>query len=262
MKIRANGIDIHYVMEGSGPCVILSHALGADHRMWEPQVTLLAERFTVLRPDTRGHGQTAAPVGPYSFDMLAADAAALLDALEIEQAHWLGLSMGGMIGQAFALNYPQRLLSLVLADTSSRYPAEAVQMWDERIRAVRAQGMDSLVESTLERWFTTPFRAAHPDLMQRIGDTLRNTPVEGYVGCGPAIARLNFTEQLHQLRCPTLVIVGEDDTGTPPGMAREIHAAIEGSELVILPNAAHLSNIEQADAFNAALTAFYDRVTT
>lgn len=257
MKVRANGIDLHYKVEGQGPWIVMSHALACDHRMWDAQAARLAQRYTVLRYDTRGHGASDAPPGPYSFDMLAADAAALFDALGIERAHWLGLSMGGMIGQAFALAYPQRIDSLVLADTSSRYPADVETVWAERIRTVRDQGMEAVVAGTLERWFTKPFRDAHPEVMQRIADTIHATPVEGYAGCGQAIAKLNFTEGLRTVRCPTLVIVGDQDTGTPIEMAREIHDAVEGSQLKVIASAAHLSNIEQAEAFSNIVEDFY-----
>ena len=261
MKVRANDIDLHCIVEGSGPWLVMSHALSCDHRMWDAQAAWLAQRFTVLRFDTRGHGRSDAPPAPYSFDLFAADVAALLDALHIERAHWVGLSLGGMIGQAFALAHPQRIASLVLADTSSRYPPEAEAIWAERIRTVRAHGMSAVVDATLERWFTAPYRQAHADVMQRIGDMIRATPVEGYAGCGQAIATVDFTDRLQTLRCPTLVIVGDQDTGTPLDMAREIHDAIPGAELVVIPSAAHLSNIEQTTAFNQALDRFYDRVT-
>ena len=261
MKVRANDIDLHCIVEGSGPWLVMSHALSCDHRMWDAQAAWLAQRFTVLRFDTRGHGRSDAPPAPYSFDLFAADVAALLDALHIERAHWVGLSLGGMIGQAFALAHPQRIASLVLADTSSRYPPEVEAIWAERIRTVRAHGMSAVVDATLERWFTAPYRQAHADVMQRIGDMIRATPVEGYAGCGQAIATVDFTDRLQTLRCPTLVIVGDQDTGTPLGMAREIHDAIRDAELVIIPSAAHLSNIEQTNAFNQALDRFYDRVT-
>lgn len=259
MKLRVNGIEVHYTVEGHGPWLLMSHALGCHGGMWDEQAAWLADRFTVLRPDTRGHGASDAPPGSYDFDMLTADALALLDALQVQRVHWLGLSLGGMIGQALALARPQRVASLVLADTSSRYPPEVEAVWAERIRLVRAQGMAAIVDATLERWFTAPFRQARPDIMQRIGDMIRATPVDGYTGCGAAIPHLDFTDRLRALFCPTLIIVGEDDTGTPPAMAHAIRDAIPGAQFNMLTSAAHLSNIEQAGAFNRALDAFYSR---
>lgn len=257
MKTKVNGIELHYTIDGSnGAWVCLSHSLACHSGMWDEQVAVLAREYRVLRFDTRGHGQSGVPAGPYSFVEMADDVAGLFDALGIERAHFIGLSMGGMIGQSLGLRHPQRLLSLTLADTSSRQPVGAEKMWGDRIAQARAQGMQALEESTLARWFTESFRAAHPEAMQRVGTMIRATPVEGYANCGFAISRINFTDQLKAIRCPVLVIVGEDDPGTPVVMSREISAAIPGSELVVLPQAAHLSNIEQADAFNSALLSF------
>ncbi|HSQ04806.1 MAG TPA: 3-oxoadipate enol-lactonase [Burkholderiales bacterium] len=256
MKITANGIDIHYILEGSGPCVTLSHSLACDLSMWDEQARLLARDHTVLRYDTRGHGATSAPPAPYTLDRLADDAHALLTALGIAKTHWVGLSLGGMIGQVFATKYPACVQSLALCDTTSRYPAEAATMWSERIALVRRDGMETVVEPTLGRWFTEPYRKSAPDVMKQFAAMIARTPVEGYAGCSEAICRINVTGQLEKIKCPVLVIVGEQDQGTPPAMAREIHDAIAGSELVTIPSAAHLSYIEQPVAFNRALLRF------
>ncbi len=257
MKANVNGIEIFYTIDGaSGPWVTFSHSLACNSGMWDEQVAVLKQDFRVLRFDTRGHGQSAAAPGPYDFVQMAEDVRGLLDALRVEKTHFVGLSMGGMIGQSLGLRHPQRLLSLTLADTASRQPVGAEKIWAERIALARAQGMQALEESTLARWFTESCRNAQPATMQRIGAMIRTTPVEGYANCGFAIARINFTDQLKAIRCPVLVIVGEDDPGTPVAMSKEIQAAIPGSELVVLPRAAHLSNIEQAAAFNGALLSF------
>jgi 3-oxoadipate enol-lactonase len=260
MKLHANGIEINYVVEGEGPWLTMSHSLASNLTMWDEQARLLSRRFSVLRYDTRGHGGTGAPPGPYTFDQLAADAKALFDALGIQRTHWVGLSMGGMIGQAFALQYPDVFSSMVLADTTSRRPPNAAQMWGERIRVAEEQGMDALVDGTLGRWFTEPFRRTHPDVMERIAQGIRSTPVAGFAGCCHAIASIDVLDRLGEIRCPVLVIFGEEDHGTPPEMAREIHERLPGSQLVIIPAAAHLSNIEQRDAFDQALLSFLERV--
>ena len=256
MKVHANGIDIHYEVTGSGPWLTLSHSLACDLSMWEPQLASWCRHFTVLRYDTRGHGRSDAPGGDYSWDLLRDDALGLLDALNIDRTHFLGLSMGGMIAQHLALAQPQRVNSLILADTSSRYPAAALPIWEERLRLVRDKGMAVLVDSTLERWFTAPYREAHPEEMARIAGLIRNTPAKGYIGCGHAIPRMDTTERLRQLTCPTLVIVGADDSGTPPAMARDIAAAIAAARLEIIASAAHLTNIEQAARFNQLVLEF------
>ena len=260
MKIRTNGIDIHYEIEGSGPWLTLSHSLACNLHMWDPQMPLLTRNFRVLRFDTRGHGQSSAPLGDYTLEQMADDVKGLLDALEIKQTHWAGLSMGGMIGQTFALKYPGVFQSMVLADTTSRRHADAEKLWGERIRIAREQGMGALVEGTLARWFTEPYRKSQVETMVRVGNDIRATPVAGYVGCCLAISRIDLTARLKEIDCPTLVIVGDQDAGTPPEMAREIHAHLRGSELKVIPSASHLSNVEQSAAFNDALTAFFKHV--
>ncbi len=256
MKARVNGIELHYEISGSGPWLTQSHSLGSDASMWRAQLAALEPHFSVLRYDTRGHGGSDAPEGEYSLAGLAGDVLGLLDALGIERTHFCGLSMGGMIGQQLALQTPRRLGRLVLASTASRTPAQAGPLWAERIRIAREQGMAAHVEATLARWFTAPYRAAHPDVAAAIGALIRATPVAGYCGCGAAIAALDLHDQLAALRAPTLVIVGAEDPGTPPAMAREIAAAIPGARLEVLAQASHLCNIEQAAAFNRLLLDF------
>src|SRR5437870_1806066 len=169
MNVTANGIRMHYALEGpaGAPVVTLSHSLAARLEMWEPQVKALAGRWRVLRYDTRGHGGSDAPAGPYTLDELAEDARALLGALGISTTHWVGLSMGGMIGQTLALKAPELFASLVLCDTTSRVPPEAKPQWEERIRTADTEGMESLVEPTLGRWFTPPFRERQPEVVER-----------------------------------------------------------------------------------------------
>jgi len=256
MKVKSNGVEIHYEIEGDGPWLTMSHSLACDLHMWDPQMPVLVKRFKVLRFDTRGHGQSSAPAGDYTLEQLADDVKGLLDHLKITRTHWAGVSMGGMIGQAFALKYPGVFQSMVLADTTSRRPPEAAKMWGDRVATAREQGMDALVESTLARWFTEPYRKARPDVMKRIGDGIRNTPVAGFAGCCHAISKVDYLDRLKEIRCPALVMVGEHDHGTPPEAARVIQQNLPVSELKIISSAAHLSNIEQAEVFNEAMIGF------
>ena len=262
MKITANGITMHYEMDGpeSAPVVTLSHSLATDLSMWDPQVSVLKSGYRVLRYDTRGHGGTDAPEGPYTLEQLAEDVRALLHALRIPKTHFMGISMGGMIGQVLALKNPGMLQSLILCDTSSRIPEEALPIWEERIGLAQKQGMDALAESTMERWFTASFRRKPLPALDKIRGMIRTTPVKGYVGCSRAIMRLNLTERLREITLPSFIIVGEEDPGTPVAASQVIHEQIKGSELVILKSAAHLSNIEQQDAFNTAVMAFLKRL--
>jgi 3-oxoadipate enol-lactonase len=262
MKITANGISMNYTLDGpaSAPVVTLSHSLATDLSMWDPQMKALTAQYRVLRYDTRGHGGTDAPAGAYTLDQLADDAQALLKALGVAKTHWIGLSMGGMIGQTLALKSPGIFLSLSLCDTSSRIPAEAKPLWADRIKTAQTQGMEPLVEGTIGRWFTAPFREQHKDVVDPVRAMIRRTPPQGYAGCCAAISTLDLTDRLPAIKIPTLVVVGEEDQGTPVAASQAIQAKIAGSQLEILKSAAHLANMEQPEAFTKALTTFLARL--
>lgn len=261
-SVKANGISVRYRFDGpeGGPVVTMSHSLSANIDMWEPQVAALTDAgYRVLRYDTRGHGGTDVPEGPYSLDTLAQDAAALLQALGIAKTHFVGLSMGGMIGQTLALARPDLLRTLTLCDTASGYPPEAVAMWQDRIAGAEKNGLEPGVETTMDRWFSPGFVAGNKAVCDKVRAMIRATPVKGYIGCCHAISKLAATPNLPKIKTPTLIIVGEDDPGTPVAMSRTIQQGIAGSELVILPVARHLSNMETVKEFNAALLAFLRR---
>lgn len=258
-SIERDGVRLAYRIDGSAdarrPWLVMSHSLACDHTMWDPQVEAFPD-FRLLRFDTRGHGHSDAPAGNYTLELLADDLKALLDALAIDRCHYVGLSMGGMIGQQFALKYPGRFASLTLADTTSRYPAEARPVWDERLALARSRGMDALVPSTLERWFTAQFREREPEVVARIARLIRSTPVAGFAGCAYGISRIDLTARLAHIDCPTLVLVGDADLGTPRSMAEEIVRALPGSRLHVIAHAAHLSNLEQPAVFSRLLRQF------
>lgn len=262
--LKSNGIGLYYEIHGnpddeSRPWLIFSHSLACSVAMWEPQLEVFAAQYRVLAFDTRGHGASEAPPGPYTLNQLADDLHGLLSGLGIKKAHFVGLSMGGMIGQVFALRYPGIFKSLTIADSTSRWPSETAKLFSERVKSAQSGGMESLVKSTLERWFTAPFRENHSIAVGKIGTLICATPVAGYAGCSDAIPRIDTTQRLREIDCPILVIVGRDDPGTPLAMSQEIHANTPGSELTVLDNAAHISNIEQAANFNHALQTFLDR---
>jgi 3-oxoadipate enol-lactonase len=258
VKVKANGIQIHYTIDGNGPWLTMSHSLACDSRMWGEQVAALSKRFKVLRFDTRGHGQTDAPKGEYTLDMLADDAAAVLAAAGVKETHWIGISMGAMIGQTLAVRSPGLLASLVLADTTSRNPPEVWPMWKERIDVAESKGMEALVDPTLARWFTAPYLKARPDRVKVIADMIRATPVAGYVGCCHALPKINLTDRLKEIKVPVLAMTGTEDASA--ASTKTIHENIPGSEFVPIPSASHIANVEQPEAFNAALTKFYDRI--
>ncbi|MGZ3525496.1 MAG: 3-oxoadipate enol-lactonase [Thermodesulfobacteriota bacterium] len=258
MRIKANHIQINYELSGKkgAPVVVLSHSLACSLVMWNPQMDDLSPHFQVLRYDMRGHGQSNVPSGPYTLELLAEDVIGLLDALGIDRIHFVGLSVGGMIGQSLALNHAKRLRSLALCDTASIVPQEAQPTWQERIERTRAKGMESQVNETMERWFTPVFLKQNLPIVGLIRKQILATPVEGYLGCAEAIRRLSYLNRLSEIKLPTLIMVGEDDPGTPVSASKAIHERIHNSKLVILPSARHLCNVEQAEAFNAALLAF------
>jgi len=261
MRASVNGIEIEYQLDGpaSAPVVMLSQSLATTMEMWKPQLPALTKDYRVLSYDMRGHGRTSAPVGPYSFATLAGDVVALLDHLKIERVAFVGLSIGGMIGQQLAIHHAGRLRCAALCCTTSAIPVTVRPVWDERIAAVEGGGMATQVATTLERWFTAPYRAAHPDVIEWIGGMIANTPVAGFVGCGRAIQGHNITAELATIKLPVLVLAGEKDPGLPPAMSAVIHGAIAGSEYAVIPDAAHLANVEQADAFTRLVTAFLAR---
>ena len=257
MKAKTNGIELHYEIYGDkGPWVVLSHSLACDLHMWDAQIDMLKDRFRVLAFDTRGHGQSDAPSGAYTLDQLVEDARGLLNSTGVEKPHWVGLSMGGMIGMKYALKYPGEFQTLVLCDTTSSMPAEMAPAWAGRIKTATEEGMTALVPPTLERWFTEPFRKSRKDVIDAVADMIAATSVTGYAGCCHAIPKINCTDELHTITCPVQIIVGEQDAGTPVVMSQAILEAIPGSELVIIPQASHLSNLEQPEKFNDALNRF------
>ena len=254
-RIRTNDIHTAYTLSGrkDATVVMLSHSLGSSGLMWDPQLEMLEQHYRVLNYDTRGHGGSDAPPGDYTLSQLAADALALLDALDIEQVHWVGLSMGGMIGQAMALDHAARLKSVALCDTMARLEPAMQPVWQSRIEQAREQGMASLWPPTAERWLTPPFRARGSEAEAAVRRQFEATPVAGYIGCSQAIRKLDYLDELGVVALPTVIVVGEQDMGTPVAASQAIHERIVGSRLFIIPEAAHLSNIEQPERFNAIL---------
>jgi 3-oxoadipate enol-lactonase len=253
--LETNGIRIHYELSGSAglPVLVFSHSLGSSLELWEPQLAALAEKRRVLRYDTRGHGASACPAGPYNVDELGADVLGLLDALEIAQVDFCGLSMGGVIGQWLAMHAPQRLRRLALANTAAKIGT--AEIWNARIATVELEGLDTVIPGTLERWFTAPFRSSHPAVIAKTEAMIRGTASEGYKACCAALRDADFRESAKTINVPTLLIAGTSDPVTTPADLRFLAGVIANSQLVEL-SAAHLSNVEAAEAFNQALLHF------
>jgi 3-oxoadipate enol-lactonase len=248
----------HRLEGASGaPVVTLTHPLGVTLALWDDHVTALAKQYRVLRYDVRGHGDSEIPAGPYTLDQMADDLFALLDSLGIEQTHFVGVSMGGLIGMTAALAHPGRIQSLALCDTTACYGPGVRPMWEDRIRVAETEGMTAaLVDRTMAIWFTDAFRARQPDAVERIAAMLRKSDPRGYAAAIRAIGFVDLTERIHAIRCPALVVVGEQDPGTPPAMARVIHERIAGSELLVIPGAMHCAVVEDSECFLPALLEF------
>ncbi|KJS31658.1 MAG: hypothetical protein VR64_10570 [Desulfatitalea sp. BRH_c12] len=249
---------LNYRFDGpaEGPVVMLAHSLAADLSMWDPQIApLTSAGYRVLRYDHRGHGHSAVPPGPYTMADLTDDAVGLMDALNLPKVHFCGLSMGGMVGQMLGARHGERLHSLVLCSTAAHMPARDI--WEERIRTVREQGMAAVAPGTLERWFTPAGRERLPETVRKIRKIIENSPAEGFSACCAALRDMDLRDILFDIDRPTLILVGEQDQGTPVAAARFIHERIPVSRLVVIAEAAHLQNIEQAETFNRTLREFF-----
>ena len=243
--------------------IVLSHALGCDVSMWDVLANALAAQgHRVVCFDHRGHGGSESPPGPYAIEQLADDAARLLDELKQRTGCgpvvWVGLSMGGMVGQALALQHPHLLSALVIANSSSGYDDAGRSAWRQRIEFIRAQGLEAIADGAMERWFTEGFRKSQPASVARWRRRVTSNVAEGYIASCEALARLDLSDRIAAIRLPTLVIAGELDPGTPVAMSELIAQRIAGSTLKVLPGLSHLSVLEDPAAFEAALRPFIE----
>ena len=253
MLLSLNGRRVYFDLAGpaNAPVVCFTHSLNSDGGMWvEQMVPLLGAGYRVLRLDMRGHGGSAAVEGNYTMDALAADVKGALDVLGITKVHYIGLSIGGMIGQGFALSYPSYLSSLCLCDTQPSTPPGSAATWDERKAVVRKSGLAALADGTMQRWFTDEFKKVNPVRWREIRDTISGTTPQGSVGCMSAIQNFDFLEKLPTIRIPSLVICGDLDEGTPPDRNKLIASKIPGGKYEGIANARHLPNVERAEPFN------------
>jgi 3-oxoadipate enol-lactonase len=252
-----NGIELHYRIDGdrhgSAPWLVLSNSLGSDMSMWTPQVAELAQHFRVLRYDTRGHGHSEAPKGPYTIEQLSGDVLGLLDTLKIARAHFCGVSMGGLTGIALAARHGNRIGRVVLANTAARIGSPEV--WVARAARARNEGMLALSEGVLPRWFTADFIAREPLVLGFIRDVFVHTDKDGYAANCEAIDAADLRAEAPGIKVPALVISGTHDLAATPAQGRELAATIPGARYVEL-DASHISNIELADTFTRTVLDF------
>jgi 3-oxoadipate enol-lactonase len=236
-----------------GPVVVLANSLGATWEMWDPNLADLEQHFRVVRFDTRGHGRSPVPAGPYAIDDLADDVIALLDTLDVDQAHFVGLSLGGMTGLRLAARNPSRVDRLVVLCTGARLdPREA---WTDRGATVRTSGTAAVAEAVVRRWFTLAWLDAHPQVRKESEEMVGSTPAEGYAACCEAIATMDLRSDLPAITAPTLAIAGADDPATPPLQLERIADSVAHGKLIVVPGSAHLASAERPDVVTPAVIA-------
>jgi 3-oxoadipate enol-lactonase len=262
MLLPLAGRRLYYDLAGpeDRPTVCITHSLASDGGSWAEQVpALLQAGFRVLRLDMRGHGGSDAVAGDYTMSELAGDVASVLDRVGLDRVHYLGLSIGGMIGQAFALEHGERLLSAMWCDTLPESPAGARQVWEPRITAVRGAGsLEPIAEASMDRYLSPAFRAANPGRWQQLRDTVVGTTPAGYLGCAAAILDFDFVSRLPSLRLPLLVVCGEEDAGTPAADNRRLAGLVPGARYEEIAGMRHFPNVEAPDAFNRIMLGWLD----
>jgi 3-oxoadipate enol-lactonase len=245
-------VEVHHLLEGpeEAPVLVLSNSLGTTLGKWDEQAPALNERFCLLRYDHRGHGGSPVPPGPYKIEDLGRDVLAFLDRLGVERFSFCGLSIGGMVGMWLAGEAPERVERLVLCCTSARF---APGTFDSRARTVRAEGVSAIADAVVERWITPALHTSRPDVVEWARRMLLDTPAEGYAGCCEAIRDADLSGRLGAIFAPTLVIAGAEDPAAPPDQAESVRDSIPGASLEVIPDAAHLANIERPEAVKQAI---------
>ena len=260
--MRVGAVDLATRIDGEAgrPWIILSHSLATTYDMWDAQMALLTRTHRVLRYDTRGHGRSSTPPGPYGFQDLTGDIVGLMDHFAIERADLLGLSMGGMTMLGMAIDHPARVARLICGAARADSVPPVVAAWDTRIAAIRAAGgMGGVLELTLERWFTRAFREARPETIRAVGIMIRATDPEGYIACAAALKQLDYKRSLDKIAAPTLFVCGAHDQAAPSAVMREMADLTPGASYAEIDPGAHICNIENPERFNAVVGAWLAR---
>ena len=235
------------------PTVVLSNSLGATWEMWDANLAEWERHFRVVRFDTRGHGRSPVPPGPYTIDDLTDDVVDLLDTLEIERAHFVGLSLGGMIGLRLAARNPERVDRLVVLCTGARLDPRSA--WSDRAALVRSHGTAAVAEAVVRRWYTDDWIAEHADVRKESEEMIASTPPDGYAACCEVIATMDLRGDLPSVAAPTLAIAGAEDPATPPWLLEQIATTVADGKLLVVPDAAHLASAERPDVVTPAVVA-------
>lgn len=250
--------EINYQTFGDAtkPALVFSNSLGTNFKMWQPQIDHFQQDFFVICYDTRGHGASSAPQGPYTLDQLGQDVVNLLDHLNIEKAAFCGISMGGLTGQWLAINKPERFSHVVVCNTAAKIGQE--QAWQDRAALVREQGLTPIASTAAGRWFTEPFIQSNAATVATLSNDLGAGSPEGYASCCEALAKADVREQLKDIQVPVFIVAGQQDPVTTVADGEFMQQRIANAELFEI-NASHISNIEQPEAFNQAVQAFIQR---
>ena len=251
-------LETHYRIDGrAGPWVTFVTGIANDLSMWDAQVPPLERDFRLLRYDLRGQGGTPATAGDYTIDLLVADLVALWESLGIASSHLVGLGLGGAIAQAAAIAHPARIDRLVPCCCRAQMVPDFAAMWPPLVAAVRAQGIEAIVEPTAQRWFSDAFKAAHPEVLDGVRAMIRRTSAQGYLGCVAAFLGLALEDRIHRIEAPTLYVSGaEDQRGGPPALMAGLAAQVPGARHVSVPGAAHIANVQNPEGFNRVLGEF------
>jgi len=257
MKIKANGITFNYRLDGAEglPWLVFSNSLATTLEMWDEQTAQLQSKFRLLRYDQRGHGGTDAPAGRYTFELLMADAIALMDALGVKRAHWCGVSMGGATGMGLAQRHADRFDRLVICDTPGQSTPTTSAQWEERILSAQKGGMQAQLESTIARWFPPETLKANPPHLDILRKMILATPVNGFVGGSAALANHDFRPGMKNVKNPILYMCGEKD-GHNAAVMRQMKQEFPSATYIELPGAGHISNMDQPARFTGAMREF------
>ena len=261
-QVDTNGIKIEYRFDGKegAPYITFVTGIANDLTMWDSQVAALGRDYRTLRYDLRGHGDTQATEGDYSIELLARDLTGLMNELNIQKTHLVGLGLGGAIAQAFAIEHPQRLNTLVPCCCRAKMVPEFAAMWHKLREAVAAEGVEVIVEATAQRWFSDEFKAANPKVLQDVRNMIRGTTTLGYLGVTAAFLGLDLEDKLGQIKAPTLYLSGaEDKLGGPPALMAELAKKVPGAQHRSVAKAAHIANIQNPAGFNKEVGDFLKR---
>ena len=255
-----NGNHLKINIDGNvnNPKIIFSNSLGTDVRMWETQINILKENFCIVRYYTRGHGDSSPVEGPYSFEILENDVITIMDNLNIDKAHFIGLSIGGMTSLGLSLKYPNRFNKIICCAARADNPPPYIESWNQRISVIEEKGTAGVVEGSIDRWYSEEFRTDHNNnnIINLSKEMIKNTSSNGYIGCAHALKTLNYLKDLSTINKDMLYIAGEKDMGAPALAMEEMSHLTANSKYVCIPGAAHILNIEASDIFNKTILEF------